>query len=282
MNINILLADDHKLMREGLRALIEEEPNMTVIAEAEDGEAAVRQANDLSPDIIIMDISMPGLNGIEATRRIREARTASKVIALSMHLEWRIVLEMLNAGASGYLLKDCAFDEVIHAIRTVASNSAYLSPKIAELVLKDIIHRLPEGELPPLSELTARERAVMQFVSEGKDAKKIAPLLHVSVKTAESLCQRIILRHIVPRLRGSSNEVCGADAKGDRIVSLTSREKEILLWVKDGKSTWEIASILGISQDTVKFHLKNVFQKLNTTSRSQTIAIALETKLIGL
>lgn len=268
MNIRLLLADDHKLMREGLRALIEEQPNMTVVAEAEDGGSAVQLAAELSPDIIIMDISMPGLNGIEATRQILGTNADSKVIALSMHLERRMVLEMLNAGASGYLLKDCAFDEVIHAIGTVASNNAYLSPKVAELVLKDFVHRIPEDELPSRSILTSREREVLRLVTEGKNVKEIASLLHVSVKTAETHRQRIILQHIVPHLQGA--------------VTLTSREKEILHWVKDGKSSWEIASILGISQDTVKFHIKNVFQKLNTTSRSQAIAIAIEAKLIDL
>jgi DNA-binding NarL/FixJ family response regulator len=275
VNINILLVDDHKLMREGLRTLIAEQPDMKVIAEAEDGASAVQLAARLSPDIIIMDISMPGLNGIEATRQILSANPISKVIALSMHLECRIVLEMLHAGASGYLLKECAFDEVIRAVATVASNRAYLSPKITDIVLKDPVLRNPENEASSVFDLTLREREVMQFLNAGRSTGEIASLLHVSVKTVETHQQHIIFNHVVPNLHRAK-----ADKKTDQSVSLTCREKELLLWAKEGKGTWEMSLILGISRDTVKYHLKNIYQKLNASNRSQAIVAAIENKLI--
>jgi DNA-binding NarL/FixJ family response regulator len=192
MGIKILLADDHKLMREGLRALIKEQPNMNVVAEAEDGRTAVQLATKFTPDIIIMDISMPGLNGIEATRQIVASSASSKVIALSMHTGRRMILEILHAGAAGYLLKDCAFEEIIHAIRVVASNCTYLSPKITDLVVKDYVSRIPKEELSMLSILTAREREVLQLLAEGKKTKDIASSLQVSVKTAEFHRQQIM------------------------------------------------------------------------------------------
>lgn len=194
MGIKILLADDHRLLREGLRSLLEEQPDMRVVGEAENGKAAVQLAAKLMPDIIIMDISMPGLNGIDATQQILSICTKSKVIALSMHTERRTVVEMINAGASGYLLKDCAFEEVVQAVRAVASDSTYLSPKIAEIVIKDYVHRIPKDELSSLSGLTAREREVLQLLSEGKKTKEIADILRVSIKTAESYRQHLMVK----------------------------------------------------------------------------------------
>jgi DNA-binding NarL/FixJ family response regulator len=130
MNIRVLLADDHKLFREGLRSLIEEQPNMMVVAEAEDGATALRLAQTELPDVVVMDISMPGMNGIEAARKIHFTAHGVKVLALSMHNDIHFVAEMINSGASGYVLKDCVFDELIHAIHVVADQGTYLSPKI--------------------------------------------------------------------------------------------------------------------------------------------------------
>jgi DNA-binding NarL/FixJ family response regulator len=192
MSIKILLADDHRLFREGLRLLLEEEPGMTVVGEAENGKEAVQLAVNLTPDIIIMDISMPGLNGIDATRQILSICTSAKVIALSMHTERRTVLEMINAGAAGYLLKDCAFEEVIQAVRSVASNSTYFSSKIAEVVIKVYAHRIPKSELSSLAVLTTREREVLQLLSEGKRTREIADILDISVKTAEAFRQKLM------------------------------------------------------------------------------------------
>ncbi len=275
MSIRILLADDHKLLREGLRSLISEQSDMSVVAEAEDGRSAVQLAARLSPDIVIMDISMPGMNGIEATRLILAENPAVQIMALSMHLDRRMVLEMFKAGASGYLLKECAFDEVVHAVQLVASKIIYLSPRVADVLLKDYIHGVRKGELAPLSEVPKQQRAVLHLLEDGKDMKDIVSSLHISIKNAESCRRQMILDRILPYLLRAQSETAAGFA-----VSLTPREREILVWVKDGKSTGEIASILTISQDTVKFHMKNVFQKLSATSRSQAIAIAIENKLI--
>jgi DNA-binding NarL/FixJ family response regulator len=275
MSIRILLVDDHQMLREGFQSLISEESNMTVVAEAENGRAAVQLAAKLSPDIVVMDISMPGMNGIEAARHILAADPAVKILALSMHLDRRMVLEIFRSGAAGYLLKESAFDEVVRAVQIVASKGFYLSPKIADVLLKDYIHRVQKEELPPLSGIPEQEQAILQLFEEGRDLKEIAAVLHTSVKNVESSRRQMILDHILPHLLGArSDAATGLD------VSLTHREREILTWVKDGKSTGEIAAILKISLDTVKFHMKNIFQKLGATSRSQAIAIAIENKLI--
>ena len=194
MSIRILLVDDQDLLVEGLRALIESQPNMNVIAEARNGRSAVELAAKLSPDIILMDVSMPDLNGIEATRQILARRVDAKIIALSGHCDRRLVLAMLEAGAKGYLLKVCAFKELIHAIRTVAANSTYLSQQITDLVINDFVHRIPQHELSPLSLLTSREREVLQLLAEGKGTKEIASLLKISVKTIETYRQQIMTK----------------------------------------------------------------------------------------
>jgi DNA-binding NarL/FixJ family response regulator len=190
--IKILLADDHKLLREGLRALIEEQRNMIVVAEAEDGRSAVRLAAELSPDIIVMDISMPGLNGIDATRQITAESPDIKVIALSMHADRNFVVEMFKAGAAGYLLKDCAFEELILAIRAVSSKKAYLSSKLSETMIKDYVDLFPKKKLSAFSALTAREREVLQLLAEGKSTREVAAKLNVSTKTVETF-RRLIM-----------------------------------------------------------------------------------------
>lgn len=248
---------------------------MTVVAEAEDGRSAVQLAAKLSPDVVVMDISMPGMNGIEAARQILTANPVVKILALSMHLDRRMVLEMFKAGASGYLLKESAFDEVVRAVQVMASKGFYLSPKIADVLLRDYIHRVQKRELPPLSRIPEREQAILKLFEEGRDLREIAAALHASVKNAESCRVQMILDHILPHLLSAQNDTVAC-----LDVSLTPRECEIMIWVKDGKSTSEIASILRISQDTVKFHMKNVFQKLGATSRSQAISIAIENKLV--
>jgi two-component system response regulator NreC len=192
MSIKILLADDHKLLREGLRALIEEQQNMTVIAEAENGRSAVQLAARLSPDIIVMDISMPGLNGIDATRRIAAEFPGVKVIALSMHADRNFVVEMFKAGAMGYLLKDCAFEELIRAINTVVANKAYLSAKLSDTMIKDYVNLFPGKNLSVFSALTTREREILQLLAEGKGTREIAAGLNVSTKTVETFRRQIM------------------------------------------------------------------------------------------
>jgi len=194
MSIRILLADDHKIVREGLRALLEKQPGMEVIAEAEDGRTTVRLARELSPDVVIMDVAMPDLNGIGATDQIIAEAPDVKVVALSMHSDRRFVMEMFKAGASGYLLKDCAFEELARAVRAVAAGQTYLSPGIAGVVIKDYVRRLSETN-SAFSILTSREHEVLQLLAEGKSTKQIASRLHVSVKTVETH-----RRHIMEKL----------------------------------------------------------------------------------
>ena len=186
MSIRILLADDHKIIREGLRSLIEKQDDMEVIDEAGDGRTTVQLAQQLSPDVIIMDIAMPDLNGMEATRQITVQSRDIKVIALSMHSDRHFVAEMFRAGASGYLLKDCAFEDLVHAIRRVVENQSYLSPEIANVVIEDYVHRLSAAESSVFSILSPREREVLQLLAEGKTTKQLAAQLHVSIKTIET------------------------------------------------------------------------------------------------
>ena len=192
MVIKILLADDHEIVREGLRNLLEKQEGFEVVAEAEDGLAAVKKAKKLSPDLVIMDIGMPDLNGIEATRQILAESPHIKIIALSMHSETRFVSEMLKAGASAYLLKDSAFEELIQAIQASRSNKIYLSPSIADKVIKNYITSFPRESFSPFSILTQREREVIQLIAEGKSTKKVASLLFLSVKTVETHRQNIM------------------------------------------------------------------------------------------
>ena len=192
MSIRVLLADDHALIREGLRSLLEKQPNVEVVGEAEDGRRARELAGELSPDIVIMDVSMPKLGGIEATRQITSEFPAVKVIALSIHSKRRFVADMLSAGAAGYILKECLFDELVQAIEAVAAGGRYLSPRITDVVVDDYVKRLSGGVDSPKVALTGREREVLQLVAEGKSTKQIAIDLHVSTKTIEANRRQIM------------------------------------------------------------------------------------------
>lgn len=186
MSLKIILADDHKIMREGLRSLLEKHPDMTVIAEAGDGRTAVQLAQRFSPDVVVMDISMPELNGIEATRKILAAKPEVKVIALSMHSDQLFIAKMLKAGVSAYLLKDCAFGELADAIQAVLKNKTYLSRGIDTLAVNDFIRQLSKAHLSLLGNLTSREREVLQLIAEGLSTKQIAFHIGLSVKTIET------------------------------------------------------------------------------------------------
>ncbi len=193
MNIRILIADDHKIMREGLRALLDKQSDMQVVAEAEDGLTTVRLARELAPDIVIMDIAMPDLNGIGATKKIKAELPDVKVIALSMHSDRRFIAEMFRSGASGYLLKDHSFEELSNAIRVVVSNRIYLSPSIAGIVIEDYVRQLQKDEISPVTDvLTDREVEVLQLIAEGHSTKDIAFRLHVSTKTVETHRRQIM------------------------------------------------------------------------------------------
>ena len=192
MAIKILLADDHIITRQGLHSLLDNEPDMEVVGQAENGRTAVQMAKELLPDIIIMDVSMPDLNGIEATRQIISQSPSVKIIALSMHSDSLYVSEMLKSGAAGYLLKDCAFEELTEAVRVVTSGKTYLSPSISGVVVDDYLHRLSKSGSSDPDVLTDRERQILQPLAEGKSTKQIALQLHISAKTVETHRRQIM------------------------------------------------------------------------------------------
>lgn len=197
--IRILLADDHTILRNGIRAILEDEPGLVVVGEADDGRMAVSLACQLKPDIIIMDIAMPLLNGLEATRQIKHACPGSKVIILTMHDNEEYIVQMLEAGAMGYILKDAAARELIHAIRLVHRGEAVLSPAITRIVIEDYLRW---GMIRPTGdgdELSPREREILQLIAEGYTSKQIAEILVISIKTVQahrnSLMQKLKLHN---------------------------------------------------------------------------------------
>ncbi len=194
MSIRIVLADDHTLFLSGLRSLLEKEPDLEVVAEVKDGREAVRVAHEKRPDLVVMDVSMPGMNGIEATRQITSALPRIKVLCLSMHSEEQFIAAVLEGGASGYLLKECAVDELLLAIRTVMANQIFLCPTITTTVVQSYRAQRALTQSSPFSLLTPREREVLQLIAEGHSTKDIAARLHLSVKTIDTHRQRIMDR----------------------------------------------------------------------------------------
>lgn len=186
MSIKILLAEDHRITRQGLRSLIEKQSDMEVVAEAENGRLAVSLTREMLPDVIIMDVTMPELNGMEATKQIKSENQHAKIIALSMHSDSLFVTEMLKSGASGYLLKDCAFEDLIRAIRVVIEGKTYLSPAISGIVVDAFLNRSSENDAASSDTLSDREREVLQLMAEGVTTKQIGLKLHISVKTVET------------------------------------------------------------------------------------------------
>ena len=184
--ITILLVDDHDILRGGLAAVLNKEPDMEVIGEAEEGRGALDMARKHKPDVAVMDVTMPHLNGIDATAQICREVPDTKVLALSMHGESKFVSRMLEAGAKGYLTKSCSPEELLNAVRTVNSGKIYLSPKIATVVIQDYINPNKTGSGPSLDALSSREREVLQLFAEGKTTKQIAMMMHLSPKTIET------------------------------------------------------------------------------------------------
>lgn len=204
MSIRILLADDHKLMRDGLRELIAKRLGMEIVGEAGSGLETVRLARELAPDVVVMDINMPDLNGIEATRQIGVHNPAVRVLAVSMYADVRYVTEMLRAGAAGYLLKDAATEELIRAIVAVSRLQTYLSPAVAgTLVERHVRTATTVADTSAFAILTSRERGVLQLLAEGRSTKEIAATLRRSTKTVETHRHNIMTKlnlHSLPEL----------------------------------------------------------------------------------
>jgi DNA-binding NarL/FixJ family response regulator len=186
MAIRVLLADDHQLFRQGMRSMLAADAGIRVVGEADNGRSAVQLARQLVPNVIVMDISMPDLNGIDATRRIKERSPGIQVLALSAHADRRFVAGILAAGAAGYILKDSAFDELCRAIHTVAGKQVYLSPAVAGGVVEASLGLTPANGASGAAALTSRQREVLQLLAEGMNTKRIAARLHLSVKTVET------------------------------------------------------------------------------------------------
>ncbi len=195
MATRVLVADDHEIMREGLRALLANESDMEVVGEAANGREAVELASKLLPDAIVMDIAMPDLNGIDATRQIKAKYPDVKIIALSSHCDRRLIAGMLKAGASGYLLKHYAFKETVQAIRaTAVAKQTYLSPGVAGVLVEDYVSHLSAEDEPAPSTLTSREREVLQLVAEGLSTKQVALRLRVSVQAVSNHRRQIMTK----------------------------------------------------------------------------------------
>lgn len=192
MTLRIIIADDHGIVRDGLRALLEKQPGMEVVAESENGRALLKLARATLPDVVIMDIGMPELNGIDATRQLVAQVPGVKVIALSMRSDMRPVREMFMAGARAYVSKDSAFEELAHAVRAVARGQVYLSPEVAGPVMENYVQHLITAKDSGFAVLTAREREVLQLLAEGNSTRRTAELLCLSVKTIEFHRQQIM------------------------------------------------------------------------------------------
>jgi len=186
MVIRVVLADDHRIVREGLRAVLASEPDFEVAGEASNGRETITLARKIEPDIIVMDISMPDLNGIDATRLIMDLQLGCRILALSGHAEEQFVKGMLQAGAAGYLLKECAGEELMLALHTVSRGRIYVSPDIASVVVSDYVALLSGEATAEGPVLSSREREVLQLIAEGRTTAHIAEQLHLSVKTVES------------------------------------------------------------------------------------------------
>jgi DNA-binding NarL/FixJ family response regulator len=202
--IRILLADDHTVVRDGLRALLEKQSDMAVVAEAADGRDSVRLAEEQAPDVVVMDIAMPNMNGIEATRRILSTNPRVAVVILSMHQDESYVLRSLKAGAKGYLLKDSLRSDVIDAIRQVSQGRSFLTKKVSRILQEDYIRELEQRGLDDSYDLlTEREREILQLVAEGRTNKEVAGILNVSLTTVETHRTHILQKlglHSVPEL----------------------------------------------------------------------------------
>jgi len=195
--IRLLLVDDHVIVRAGLRMLFQTEDDIEIVGEVGSGEEALNAVQQLQPDVVLMDVAMPGIGGIEATRRIKQARPEAAVLALTMHEDEQYFFEMLGAGASGYIPKRAAPDDLVSAIRVVSQGNVFLYPTVARMLVKDYLQRAAAGATLGKSQLTAREQEVLTYIAEGYTNREIAEALSISVKTVdrhrENIMQKINL-----------------------------------------------------------------------------------------
>jgi len=198
--MRIMIADDHGIVRQGMRSLLEKEPDWEVVGEASDGRTAVEMARQLRPDLIIMDITMPDLNGVDATRQILKDDPNAKVVVLSVHAEPHIVRDVLSAGALGYVLKTYLFEDLSDAIRIACCGSHYLSPAIAGVVVSEYVHGASGDKGGGSGGLTSREREIVQLITEGKTTKQVALILHVSYKTVDAARRQAMNKLDVPTI----------------------------------------------------------------------------------
>jgi len=199
--IKILLVDDHEIVRTGLRMMLLAEDDLEIVGEVNSGEEALQAVQDLKPDVVLMDVAMPGIGGIEATRKIKGVNADTAVLALTMHEDEQYFFEMLNAGASGYVPKRAAPDDLVSAIRVVSQGNVFLYPTLAKLLVKDFLDRAESGSAPVVEELTPREREVLTYIAEGYTNREIAENLVISVKTVdrhrENIMQKLNLHNRV-------------------------------------------------------------------------------------
>jgi two-component system response regulator NreC len=185
--VRLLIADDHKIFRQGIIKLLEEEPDLQVVGEAADGREVVKKATDLKPDVILMDIAMANLNGLEATKQIKKVLPESKIIMLTMHKNEEYVLQSFQAGASGYILKEGAVEELVSAIRSIHADKSFLSPTVSKTLVDAYLRKMETGKTEtPFDLLTDREREVLQLIAEGFTNREVAKQLYISVKTVEA------------------------------------------------------------------------------------------------
>lgn len=192
MPIRVLIVEDHNLMRQGLVSLLKKEADIDVVGEAENGQQAVDLAESLEPDLIVMDIGLPELNGLDASKIILGKKPDIQILGISMHTEYRFVMRALRVGVRGYLSKNCAYSDLCVAIRVIMEGQMYLSPSVTKIVMENTLSRMPDEEATLISSLNDRERRVLQYVAEGKASKQIARLMYISENTVTKYRQSIM------------------------------------------------------------------------------------------